>query len=1091
MTMRKLLLVLMASALTSLFYQPSLAEEEAEEKGPMSSGTFSGLQFRSLGPALTSGRIADFAVDPANPARYFVAVCCGNVWRTTNSGTTWTPVFDDQGSYSIGCVALDPRNPLVVWIGTGENNSQRSVGYGDGLYKSLDGGDSWEKVGLENSEHIAKILIDPRDSDVVYVAAQGPLWNPGGDRGLHKTTDGGKSWELILEIDENTGVTDVVMDPRDPDVLFAASYQRRRHVWVLIDGGPGSGIHKSVDGGKTWTELAKGLPSGDMGRIGLAVSPADPDIVYAIIEAADEGSGFYRSTDSGVNWEKRSDHISTSPQYYQEIVADPVDPEKVYSLDTVSKVTHDGGATFENLGREGRHVDDHALWIDPRNTDHLIIGGDGGIYETWDAGKNWHFKANLPVTQFYRVCVDNDLPFYNLYGGTQDNNTIGGPSRTINRAGITNSDWFITKGGDGFEPQVDPENPDIVYSQMQHGGLVRYDRRSGERIDIQPKESPGDPPNKWNWNSPLLISPHSPTRLYFACQRLYRSDDRGDSWIPVSGDLTRQIDRNRLKVMGRVWGVNTVAKNRNTSWYGSIVFVDESPLREGLLYAGTDDGLIQVSPDGGGTWRRIETVRGVPEMSYVSCVRASLHDENTVYATFDNHKKGDFLPYVQKSTDRGGSWTSISGDLPERGTVYTLVEDHVRPGLLFVGTEFGVFFTVDDGERWIQLKNGIPTTVIRDLDIQRRESDLVVASFGRGFYILDDYSPLREIDDEALELEAILFPVKKSWMFIERSRTSGSQGAAFFKAENPPVGAVFTYYMEEAPKTLESRRREREKEVAKEGGDVFYPTWDELRAEDREREPELVLVVRDDEGNVVRRITAKAEKGIHRASWDFRFPPPNPVSLTEDGSSWSKPTGPLAVPGTYTVSMELTARGETKILGEPQLFEIEPLGLATLPAEDKAAALAFHEKTAHLQRAVLGAQRAADEAQKRIDYLRKAFSRTPSASPAILDEIGDIEARLKDLLITLRGDRILSRANEPTPLSIAGRVGDIVWGGWYTSSAPTKTQMDSYDAAAAQFVPVLEGLRRIAKVDLVAVEEKLEAAGAPWTPGRVPEWSPE
>lgn len=1093
--MKKLLFAVMALILF-LSSVPALADTGEEAKDPMNSATFAELKFRSIGPALASGRIGDFAIDTKNPGRYFVAVCSGGVWRTENWGTTYEPVFDSQGSYSIGCVTLDQKNPLVVWVGTGENNSQRSVGYGDGLYKSVDGGDSWEKVGLEDSEHIAKILIDPRDSDVVYVAAQGPLWNPGGDRGLYKTTDGGKTWDLILDIDEHTGVTDIVMDPRDPDVLIAATYQRRRHIWTLIDGGPGCGIHKSVDGGATWTKLSMGLPSAQMGRIGLAISPAKPDLVYAIIEAADDASGFYRSDDSGASWEKMSKKITTSPQYYQEIVADPVDPDKVYVLDTVTSFTVDGGKTFDRFPRDHRHVDDHVLWINPDNTRHMLIGGDGGIYETWDDGKNWDFKANLPVTQFYRVCVDNDEPFYNLYGGTQDNQTIGGPSRTITRTGISNNDWFFTKGGDGFETQVDPTNPDIVYSQSQHGYLIRYDRRSGEKTDIKPQPGPNDPPNRWNWNSALLISPHSHTRLYFTCQRVYRSDDRGDSWTPISGDLTRQLDRNELEVMDRVWSINAVAKNWNTSWYGSIVFFDESPLREGLLYAGTDDGLIQVSPDGGATWRKIDTFEGVPDMCLVSCVRASLHDEDTVYASFDNHKKGDYLPYLLKSTDRGEKWRSISGNLPDRGTIYSVVEDHIRPGLLFVGTEFGVFFTIDDGENWIRLKSGIPTISVRDLDIQRRESDLVAGTFGRGFYILDDYSPLREVSSEALAQEAVIFPVKKSWMFFESARIGwgkkGSQGASFYTAENPPVGAVLTYYIKETPQTLKQQRRKEEKKTAKAGGDVFYPSWDELRAESREKDPKLLLTVRDSDGNVVRRLNGKVTKGIHRTSWDFRYPAPDPVNLSGESGGWGgPPKGPVALPGTYTVSMSMTIRGETQSLGEPQSFEIIPLGLATLPAEDKAAALAFHQKTARLQRAVLGTQRVANETQTRINHLRKAFHDTPAADAAIMDELLTIETRLKDLLVKLRGDRVVRRAEEPVSPSIRGRINTVAEGTWHCSSAPTKTHIDNYQVAADLFGPVLAEMRKIAEVDLTSVEDRLEAAGAPWTPGRMPEWVPE
>ena len=662
--------------------------DQAEDKSPgINASLVSGLRFRSIGPALTSGRISDIAIDPDRRSTWYVAVASGGVFKTVNAGTTWTPIFDRYGSYSVGCLAIDPQNRHLVWVGTGENNSQRSVGYGDGLYKSLDGGASFTRVGLEHSEHIAKIVIHPQDSNVVYAASQGPLWSPGGQRGLFKTTDGGATWENVLQISEHTGVTDVVMDPRDPETLYAAAYQRRRHVWTLIDGGPESGLYKTEDGGKSWRQINRGLPSADKGRIGLAISPIHPDVLYAIVEAADEQGGFYRSADRGETWQRQSDYVSGSPQYYQEIVADPHVFDRIYSLDTYMQISEDGGKSFGRLGEQWKHVDNHALHIDPEDPEHLIIGCDGGVYETWDQGRNYRFTANLPVTQFYKIALSNDEPFYFVYGGTQDNFTQGGPVRTRNMHGIRNSDWFVTVGGDGFGPAVDPEDPNIVYSQWQYGGLVRYDRRTGLRVDIKPQEAKGGPPLRWNWDSALMISPHSSTRLYYGAQMLFRSDDRGDSWNPVSPDLTRQIDRNELKVMGRVWSVDAVAKNRSTSFYGTIVSVSESPLVEGLIYVGTDDGLVQVSEDGGQNWRKIPDFPhlNVPEYAYVNDIEACLHDSDTVFVALNNHKRGDFRPYVVVSTDRGETWTDISGNLPTVGPSTacsrTMCVVHVQCGL--------------------------------------------------------------------------------------------------------------------------------------------------------------------------------------------------------------------------------------------------------------------------------------------------------------------------------------------------------------------------------------------------------------------------
>ncbi len=1076
------------------------ADEESSEaeKGPFQSETFKGLALRSIGPALTSGRISDIAVDPRNRARYFVAVASGGVWKTVNAGTIWTPVFDGEGSYSIGCVTLDPANPLTVWVGTGENNSQRSVSYGDGVYKSIDGGTTWKKMGLENSEHIGKIVVDPRDSNTVYVASQGPLWKAGGDRGLYKTTDGGENWELVLEINEHTGITDIVYDPRNPDVLYAAAYQRRRRVWTLIDGGPESALYKSNDAGKTWDKLENGLPTVDIGRIGLAISPVNPDVVYAIIEAEDDAGGFFRTVDAGANWEKRSDYVSGSPQYYNEIVADPVNVDRVYSMDTWMMVTEDGGKSFRKVGERAKHVDNHALWIDPDDVDYLLAGCDGGIYESFDRGGNWHFKTNLPVTQFYRVTPDNDTPFYNVYGGTQDNFTLGGPSRTTSTSGITNREWYVTVGGDGFKTRIDPGNPDIIYSQYQYGGLIRFDRASGELIDIQPQTGVDDEALRWNWNSPLIISSHSSQRLYYAAQRVFRSDDRGAAWTPVGGDLTRRIDRNQLEVMGRIQKADAVAKSASTSPYGNIVSLSESPLVEGRIYAGTDDGLVQLLDPDAGDWTRIESFTTVPEMTYVSDLEASLHDADTVYAAFDNHKNGDFKPYLLKSTDRGRSWKSIVGDLPERGSVHSVVEDHVVADLLFVGTEFGVFFSTDGGARWVQLSGGIPIVAARDIEIQRRENDLVVGTFGRGIYILDDYTPLRQVNDALLERDVVLFPVKPAWVYMPSFplglRGKSLQGDSFFTAPNPPSGAVFTYYLKDEIKTRKKQRQEREKESEEAGTASPYPTWDELRAEQREQAPAIVLSIADENGNVIRRLTGPTTAGLHRVAWDLRYPPSEPTRLKEptDENPFRDPRiGPMVAPGTYTVSLARQVDGESVSVAETQRVEARPLGLATLSVSDRGALLAFQRKTARLQRAVLGAVQAGEEAQTRIDHLDRAALDTPDAADDIMARITRLENRLKDLQIELSGDRVRRSRNHPTPPSIVERVQRIVGGQWSSTSPPTRTNLDAFAIAGEAFSTVLPQLQDLIEDELAAIEAELDAAGAPWTPGRVPRWTRE
>ena len=1093
-------LLLVSRALSAQEADADKADDKP--KPPFSAGIFSGLKLRSLGPALTSGRIADIAVVPSRPSTWYVAVASGGVWKTVNAGTTWTPVFDEQGSYSIGCVTVDPTNPNVVWVGTGENNSQRSVAYGDGVYKSLDGGKSWKNVGLKASEHVGKIVVDPKAPDVVYVAAQGPLWAAGGDRGLYKTTDGGKSWKQILTVSENTGVSDLWMDPRDPAVLYATSYQRRRHVWGMVHGGPESAIWKSIDAGATWRKLEKGIPKVDLGRIGLAVSPADPDVLTALVEASDaKDRGTYRSADRGESWTRVGDYAPNGPQYYQELVPDPKKVDRLYSLDTYNQVTEDGGKTWKRLGEKSKHVDNHALWVDPADTNHLLNGNDGGVYESWDRGATWAFKANLPVTQFYRVALDDSKPFYYVYGGTQDNATLGGPSRTTSAHGILNSDWFVTTFGDGFFAAVDPKDPNIVYSESQHGGLVRFDRKTGEEIDIQPQPGPGEAPFRWNWDSPLIVSPHAPSRIYFAAQRLFRSDDRGDHWTPVSPDLTRQIDRNKLKMMGRVWSVDAVAKNTSTSLYGNIVSLAESPRKEGLLYVGTDDGLVQATEDGGTTWRKAETFPGVPASTYVAGLSASPHDDVTVYAAFDNHKMGDFKPYLLKSGDRGRTWVSIAGDLPAKGTVYTVVEDPAKSGLLYCGTEFGLYFSPDGGRRWVQLKGGLPTIAVKDIAIQKREGDLVLATFGRGFYVLDDLTPIRKATEELLAKEAALLPVKTAWMFIPKKplglRDKAFQGESFFTAPNPPFGAVITYYLKDELKTKKKARLAAEKKVASKGGDVFYPTWDLLRAEELEEEPAILLTVTDPAGNVVRRLTGPVKSGFHRVAWDLRYPASNPPAPSRTGSDEDEdqfrpgPHGPLVMPGTYKVSLEKKVDGTVTPLGEPVELSAEILATASLPAPDRAKVLEFEQKTARLQRAVLGSVEVAKEAQKRLDGLKKVLLDTPAASPALLARTRELELRLKDLQTSLSGDRVLAKHQEPVPPSIVDRVQSVVHGHWSTTSAPTGTHLRSYEIAAQEFAPVLEKLKVLVETDLKDLEAKADAAGAPWTPGRVPTWKPE
>ncbi len=1067
-------------------FLPLQAQDTSESDTlEISSSTLSALRLRGIGAAFMSGRISDIAIDPVDRSTWYVTAASGGVWKTENAATTWKPVFDQYGSYSIGCITIDPNDRFTIWVGTGENNSQRSVGYGDGLYKSVDGGRSFEKVGLGQSEHIGMIIVDPRDSDVVYVAAQGPLWSSGGDRGVYKTTDGGENWERVLEVDEHTGANEIHFDPDNPDILYASTYQRRRHVWTLINGGPGSDIYKSTDAGASWRKINSGLPSVDKGKIGMDVSPINPEVLYAVVEAAEDKDGFFRSENGGESWTRMSDYVSGSPQYYNEIFADPHVFDRIYSMDTYMQVSEDGGKTFTRLGEDRKHVDNHAMAFDPVDPNHLIIGSDGGLYETWDRGKTYDFKENLSLSQYYKVAVDNATPFYNICGGTQDNATHCGPHRTTNIHGIRNSDWIVTVFGDGFDPAIDPENPNIIYSQWQYGGIIRYDRATGDRIDIKPRAQADGPPLRWNWDSALMISPHSHTRLYYGSQILFRSDDRGDSWEAVSPDLTRNLDRNTLEVMGRVWGPNAVSKNRSTSFYGTIVALTESPLEEDVLYVGTDDGLVQVTEDGGENWTRYDSFSGVPDMTYVNDLEASLHDPHTVFAAFNNHKKGDFRPYLLKSTDRGQSWQSIAGDLPERGSVYTIVQDHLQPDLLFAGTEFGIFVTLNGGENWVQLKGGIPTISVRELEIQRRESDLVAASFGRGFYVLDDYSPLRTLSDDLMAKEAHLFPVKHVWMYVEddplgTGDEGGFRGAGYFTAPNPPFGATFTVYRKEGLQNPRELRLARRKELSKDEQDVPYPTWEEFKEEDRAEDPAVTAIIKDESGNVVRKLSAPTSAGIHRLTWDLRYPS---LATSEGGR------GPLVVPGTYTVEFERRVEGEVTTIVPPAPFDVTLLEMPTLPAPDREEVVAFQKQAGDLLRAAVGASGAIGEAKERIQNAKRLTRERPELDPALGTTARDLELRLLDIEETLHGDPTKPRRNEPALPGLLGRIYNAAGATLGTLSAPTETHKANYEIVAGRFNELLDDLKQLVEKDLASLEQALEEAGVPWTPGRgVPNW---
>lgn len=1069
-----------------------IANATAQEKGvatdTLKNVSLSGLSFRSIGPALTSGRVVDIAVNPNNKAEYYVASGHGSLWKTINNGITFNPVFDGQTSYAIGCVRIDPSNTNIVWVGTGENNNQNNVIYGDGVYKSEDGGKSWKNMGIKNSEHITGIVIDPENSNVVYVSAYGPLRSEGGDRGIYKTIDGGKSWRRIHYVSEYTGFYEIHMDPRSSKSLYAVAHQRMRKLYTGIRGGAESAIYRSLDSGATWQKMMSGLPTEDVGRIGMAISPVNPDILYAIVEAK-EGSGFYRSTDRGASWTKQGSYISSYPFYMQKIFCDPKNENRVYSMDVLNKVTDDAGKTWVNLGEKNKHVDNHVLWIDPANTKHLLAGCDGGVYESWDGGQAWGFKANLPLAEVYKVTTDNVYPFYNVYAGTQDNNSFGGPSRTINKSGIANSDWFITTGGDGFESQVDWRDPNIVYAQSQNGGLVRFDRKSGEELDIKPVEF-NDSGYRFDWSSPLLISKHNNKRLYFGAHKLMRTNDQGNTWDEISGDLTRGVPKRMQRLMNRVWSMDELAGKGSMAQISAIA---ESPLDENTVFTGSGDGLVYFTNDGGRHWTRAETPPGLPDYSRVSSIALSSHNRSVGYMTAENFLAGNYKPYAYKTTDGGRTWTSINGNLPVRGSTYSIAEDHVDPDLLFVGTQFGVFFTRDGGKEWLQLKSGIPPAQISDIEIQKRENDLVVATFGRGIYILDDYAPLRSLTTSTLKKPAAILPIKDGLMFIEASplgfNNKGAQGESYFTTPNPQPGAVITYYIKEDFKTLAQKRRDVEKEKQKRGEDFDMPVIDSLRKETLQPPAHLLFTITDEQGNIIRKIKKNINKGVNRVVWDFRYPSFEAVTLTPFDNSlpWSnEDKGYLVVPGTYKVSLSKFEDGKYTELVAPQSFKTVAMNNVSLAATDRVAVDAFNKKVAELIRTVDAANAYKNDLQSRLPYYKKAVetSRVPLNS---YEQVLALESKLEELNRKLNGDPLRSKYESVGPTSIRSRINTISGGLWSTSAAPTATYQRSYDLVSGMFSDILKELKEIS-VQAQQIESLLDTYGAPYTPGRLPVW---
>lgn len=1050
---------------------------------PIDTAVFSNFKFRNIGPAFMSGRIADLAIDPTNENVWYVAVGSGGVWKTTNSGTTFKPIFDKESVYSIGCVTIDPNNNFVIWIGTGENVGGRHAGFGDGIYRSTDGGKSWTNMGLKDSEHISKIIVHPENSDVIMVAAQGPLWSEGGDRGFFKSIDGGKTWKKTLGDDSFTGVTDMVYDPREPNRVYAVTWEHHRTVAAWMGGGEKSRLYVSDNAGDTWAKLETGLPEGKWGKTGLAISPINPDVLYAAIELNRTKGGVWKSTNRGGSWTKMSDAVAgaTGPHYYQEIYASPHKFDRLYMMNNRLMKSEDGGATFENMDETAKHGDNHAVAFKSSDPNFLLLGTDGGVYSSYDLGNSWRFMENLPLTQFYKVAVDDATPFYNIYGGTQDNSTPGGPSRTDNHHGIRNSDWEIVLNWDGHQPATEPGNPNIMYGQRQEGTLSRIDLATGEVTDVMPQAGENENYERYNWDAPILVSPHDPKTIFHGSQRLWKSTNRGDSWSTLSEDLTRDQERVTLPIMGNVQSWDSPWDVRAMSNFNTITSIAVSPKNEKLIFIGTDDGLIQITEDQGKNWRKVEvSALGVPSRCYVNDIKADLFDENVLYVALDNHKEGDFKPYLAKSTDKGVTWKRIENGLGNKNLLWRIVQDHVNKDLLFLGTEFGIYVTLDGAKSWTKLSAGVPTISFRDLAIQRRENDLVAASFGRGFYVLDDYSALRNITKSQMDEEASLFEPRKAWWYIERSTIDfddvrGSQGSQLFLAPNPDFGAVFTYYLKDEIKSLEKVRQEGEKEMK---GDVPFTGWEALEAETRETKPFVFIEIKNAENEVINRVKAENKKGLNRVAWDLKVG--GTGSLMINGEE-KELVGLLAAPGIYSATLNKYADGTIVKLTKPVSVEVERLRSGTLEGSPIETVTAFWRQYETMSRDVTILKTKLTNSIKTANKLMEAGLKA-NVENALLERISILKVELNKLDTELNGHPAKNQIGEKSNPNISERLFALNRGVTLSTYGPTETHKETVRIIDNQFKKLNDTLTTL-KMDASKIGEEIIEAGGSWVEG--------
>ena len=991
------------------------------------------VPWRQIGPASYGGRIDDIEAVVTQPQIIFVATASGGLFKTVNNGVTWRPVFDEEGtSLSIGDVAIAPSDANVVWLGTGEPNSRQSSSWGDGVYRSLDGGETWTFAGLRDTHHVGRIVVHPRNPDVVFVAALGHLWGPNAERGLYRTRNAGKTWDRVLGIDNDTGVVDVAID-QDGRTLFAAAYQRRRRAWGFVGGGPGSALYRSLDGGDTWEKLGGGLPAGTLGRIGVEISRSNPDVVYALVEHKTAG-GVYRSNDRGATW-TRQNALNPRPMYYSQIRIDPKNPDKVWVLGGVA-MSLDGGKTFRTEGLSDRvHTDHHALWIDPNDPDRLLLGNDGGLYFSYDGARNWDFIDNLPIGQYYDIDIDGRDPYW-VYGGTQDNGTWGIPSRTSSQLGITNMDVVNIAYGDGFYTAIDPRDPRTIYANSQSGRTYLVDLDTREEKGIRPV--PADPKEEYrfNWSTPMLISPHDPNVVYYGGNKLFRTSDRGQRWEVIGPDLTRNQEWKKLPLMGER-NDDTLSRDDGVSDYGTITTISESPRQAGLIYVGTDDGLVQVTRDGGKSWQNITDKFKLPGARWVSRVLASQHQAGTAYVSFDGHQDDDFAPYIFRTTDSGATWTPVSGDLPAGMVVNALAEHPRNANLLFAGTEFGLFVSIDGGRHWTLMRGSLPRVPVDDILIAARDNDLVLGTHGRSIIILDDISALEKSDASLLTRDMHLFAPREATQYYE-ARALPSPGAANFSGPNPPYGALITYYLKSSPSPS-----------ATDGdGGAAAPNPD----------PKVTIEIVDSAGAIVRTLEGPDRAGFNRVAWDLRYPLPFTPAPGEE--SWfGPPKGTFVLPGTYTV--RLRARG--KELTESVSVRIDPR--ARTSPDALRARFDASQRIAELQRAFFEAQKASQEIDKELQRVTEIVKATPPVAAPVDARLKELSKQVADVKERLKpgwgGPQFLL-------LDVAGQL-------QASTTAPSEAQLRSIDQLRVKVTEGVDKVNVLLTRDLPELHKQLQA----------------